>query len=182
MNIGLVRHYKVIKKYPSPFKLVSTEQLAAWFTEYDEAPIEKGNAELGGIRWDRCLSSDLSRALQTAESLFGGQIEKRPELREIPLPRIKSRIKLPFLWWAVIARVTWSFNRQARAEMKAAEERIAGILDEVIGGADPTANVLIVSHGALMDVMKKELDKRGFRGPKFSYPENGKLYTFTRGI
>ncbi|TLS51589.1 histidine phosphatase family protein [Paenibacillus antri] len=179
MIVGLVRHYPVDLPYPSK-RLVSGDEAAAWFAAYDEAPIVPGRTELGGIAWERCVSSDQPRAVRTAELLFPApeRIETRAELREIALPAISGqRLRLPFLWWAVWARLTWKLDSAAREEMASAERRVQTVLDEVANR--PERSVLIVSHGALMLRMKKELAKRGFQGPRFAYPRNGELYVFT---
>jgi broad specificity phosphatase PhoE len=61
-------------------------------------------------------------------------------------------------------------------DVKHARERINKVLDEAI--SPDTGNVLIVSHGALMIYMGKELLNRGFRGPKLKYPANGELHVY----
>ncbi|WP_309119594.1 histidine phosphatase family protein [Paenibacillus sp.] len=178
MIVGLVRHYPVDLPYPRK-RLVSGDEAAAWFAAYDEAPIVPGRTDLRGIAWERCVSSDLPRAVRTAELLFPepGRIETRAELREIPLPGLSGKLRLPFWWWAVWARLTWKLDRAAREEMASAERRVRAVLDEAM--SRPERSVLIVSHGALMYEMKKELAKRGFLGPRFAYPRNGELYVFT---
>lgn len=177
MKIGLVRHFRVIKDYPGK-KLVSTDELIQWFKEYDEAQIEFGGTDLGGIEWMRCYSSDLSRAVQTAKTIYAGTIESFPALREIPAPSFNSKMKLPFLWWAILIRLSWIANRQTRMDLKNAEARAKKFLDEV--ALPDQENVLIVSHAGLMMSMRKELIRRGFQGPKYKIPDNGKLYVFEK--
>ncbi|MBP1157004.1 MULTISPECIES: histidine phosphatase family protein [unclassified Paenibacillus] len=177
MKIGLVRHFKVKKDYPAN-RLVSTDEVMQWFKEYDEAQVEKGQTDLAGIEWSRCFSSDLSRALFTAKTIYDGQVDSFPELREIPAPRFKLRMKLPFLWWAILIRVSWIANRQTRLDLKHAETRVKLFLDEVVFQSQE--NVLIVSHAGLMMSMRKELMRRGFHGPRYKIPDNGKLYVFEK--
>jgi len=178
VRIGLVRHYKVDQPYPAA-RFVSGDDVAKWFVAYDVAPIVEGRTDLGGVAWERCVSSDLPRAVRTAELLFPGpgRVERRAELREIPLPPVSGKLRLPFWWWAAWARLSWKLHRDGREQMALAERRVRAVLDEVLRG--PERNVLIVSHGALMLQMRKELARRGFRGPRLAYPENGKLYVYT---
>jgi hypothetical protein len=55
---------------------------------------------------------------------------------------------------------------------------IKAVLDEILNQGEE--DVLIVSLGALMMFMRKEMLKRGFEGPKIKRPENGKLYLFEK--
>jgi broad specificity phosphatase PhoE len=57
-------------------------------------------------------------------------------------------------------------------------KRIQAVMDEILSQSEE--DVLIVSHGALMMFMRKELLKRGFKGPRLKTPENGKLYIFEK--
>ena len=175
VKVGLVRHFKVKKEYPKGGRY-STDEVAQWFREYDLADIEPGTTELGETEWSCCLASDMSRARQTAELIYDGAVHATSELREIPAPAFKTRLKLPFLAWAIFIRTSWLFNRQARQDIHEAKERIRKVLDKAITPAGE--NVLIVSHAALMIYMRKELIRRGFRGPKFKIPKNGVLYIF----
>jgi len=177
LKIGLVRHFKV--KYPYPRqKLISAEEVTRWFEQYDLADIEPGETDLCGIHWPRCYSSDMPRAIKTANIIFSGPVRHLELLREIPAPLFKRGIRLPFVLWAVMIRFSWLFNRQTRMDIRSAKRRVADMLDELM--ADAGEDALIVSHAALMVYMRKELLRRGFKGPKFTYAENGKLYLFSK--
>lgn len=175
MKIGLVRHFKVQKEYPRGRRF-SASEVEQWFREYDVADIEEGAVDLGGIEWSRCFTSTMPRARLTAEKIYDGTILVKAELKEIPAPKFSTKLKLPFIAWFLLIRLSLFLNRQTRMDVKQAQERIRMVLDEAItpGGGD----VLIVSHGALMIFMGKELLKRGFRGPKLKYPANGKLHVY----
>jgi broad specificity phosphatase PhoE len=179
MKVGLVRHFKVKKGYPKK-TFITTNELIQWFEEYDTADIEDGEIELCGIEWKRCFASDLPRAVKTAEKIYSGNIVKMKELREIPVyPIFKRNVKLPFLLWAILVRAAWLVNHKSQLESKTdCIKRIGAVLDDILSQSEE--DVLIVSHGALMMFMRKELVKRGFRGPAFKTPENGKLYIFER--
>jgi broad specificity phosphatase PhoE len=177
MKIGLIRHFRVLQAYPQK-KLVETDEMLQWFKEYDKAEIEKSEVDLLGVDWKYCYTSDLHRALQTAKYIYSGEVVMRTELREIPVTPFKKRLKLPFLVWAMLVRLSWIANREKRIEILKIRQGISNLLDEVLVQNGET---LIVSHGALMIYIAKELKKRGFNGPKLGNPQNGKVYIFHNG-
>jgi broad specificity phosphatase PhoE len=178
MKVGLIRHFSVAKEYPRKL-LVTAAEVGQWLTEYDTAEVHLGNVDLGGVDWKRCYASDLPRALTTARTIFQGEINVREELREISAHVYHgSRLRLPFLWWAVLGRAGWFFNTQAHAgHNQAVKTRVAKALDEILRSPE---DVLIVSHAALMRNLQLELRRRGFRGPNFGMAANGRLYVFER--
>lgn len=175
MRIGLVRHFKVKKGLPER-TLISQIELIQWFEEYDVADLEDGEVYLGDNIWKKCFTSDLPRAIKTAEKIYNGNIVAMKELRELQ-PHIpsKRKIKLPFLLWAILIRCGFLTPRKYINDY---ERRVETVLDEILSQSDE--DILIVSHGALMIYMRKELLKRGFKGPKFKIPDNGKLYVFEK--
>ncbi|PFA68421.1 phosphoglycerate mutase [Bacillus sp. AFS015802] len=175
MKIGLIRHFKVKRGYPA--SLVTSDELMKWVEEYDASEVEGNEVDLRGIDWKRCYSSDLSRARITAETVYEGEIEFLEELREIRLsPLFRSKRKLPLFLHLTFIRIAWWFNHRSQPESKSeVEERIKGVIDKSIReGTD----VLIVGHGGIMMFMRKELLRRGFTGPSFRRPSNGKVYVF----
>ncbi|MFC7440427.1 histidine phosphatase family protein [Laceyella putida] len=179
MKIGLVRHFKVKKGYPEN-TWVTQKELIKWLEEYDVADIEEGEVDLKGVAWKRCFASDLPRAEKTARKIYDGKIIKKKELREISVyPFIKRDMKLPFFMWAVLARVAWLFNHKSQLEgITDVKRRVKVVLDEILSQSQE--DVLIVSHGVVMMFLRKELLKRGFKGPKLGTPKNGKLYVFEK--
>ncbi|EIJ78223.1 hypothetical protein PB1_11704 [Bacillus methanolicus PB1] len=179
MKIGLVRHFKVIRGYPEK-KIISQKELFQWIEEYETSDIEDGTVDLGGIEWTKCYSSDVHRAVKTAQQIFSGEIVKMKELREIPMyPLFNRNMKLPFLMWAILVRTAWLINHKSQLETKYdVEKRINSVLDLIMQSQNE--NILIVGHGAFLMMMSKELLKRGFIGKKITRPENGKLYIFEK--
>jgi len=175
VKIGLVRHFKVTRGYPDRF--VTSEELMKWVEEYDESDVEENEVDLHDIEWKKCYASDLTRAEVTAREVYAGDIVSLKELREIRLsPLFSSRRKLPLFLHLFMIRVAWWFNHRSQPESKKEIlKRINGIVDAII---QEDEDVLIVGHGGIMIFMRKELIKRGFRGPKFRRPSNGKLYVF----
>lgn len=175
MRIGLVRHFKVKIELPDK-AFITRDELSTWLNEYDKADIEYGQVDLCGVSWKRCYSSDLPRALKTAENIYDGEITTLQGLREFnPMLLFSRNYKLPFLLWAVLPRIKQLVSNRCTANYK---KQIASCLDEILSKSDE--DVLIVSHGFTMIFLKKELKKRGFRGVDFKHPANGKLYIFEK--
>ncbi|MGE7761474.1 histidine phosphatase family protein [Peribacillus sp. NPDC097895] len=177
MKIGLVRHFKVAHEFPTG-KSVTADDMKQWFMDYDAADIIYGTTLLRAEEWQECYCSDMSRAVKTAKHIYPGTVHRMEELREIPSPPLKGKVKLPFILWAIWIRSCSLINKQTRAEIKIAERRINKALDEIFAKGE--RDVLIVSHAALMVYMRKELIRRGFAGPKFKIASNGRLYVFER--
>lgn len=177
MKIGLVRHFKVKRGYPN--KVVSSDDLMKWLDEYEASEVEECEIDVGGIEWKKCYSSDLTRAKITAEKAFSGNIIYLEELREVPLtPFFKKNVRLPLFLHLIFIRIAWLLNHPTQKESKQnVLKRIHKVLDEVLETGE---DVLIVGHGGIMIFMRKELIRRGFKGPKFKRPENAKLYIFEK--
>ncbi|UOE59021.1 histidine phosphatase family protein [Priestia filamentosa] len=178
MKIGLVRHFKV--NHPYPTKRVERIELQQWLKGYDEADIEKKDIDLLGIEWTCCFVSDLPRALTTAKSIYNGELFVRPELREIPMsPFLKTGIKLSVKIHAIIMRLAWLCNHSSQTEKKAEmKKRVTTVVNEIL--AEKRENILVVSHGALMVYLRKELLKRGFKGEKFTRAHNARVYLYEK--
>lgn len=179
MKIGLIRHFKVKKELPKKL-FISQNELLKWFEEYDYCDVEYGSVELGKTHWTSCFSSDLSRAVRTAETIYTEDIVKMKELRELKAyPVFKRNVSLPMFVWGFLIRIVWLLNHKSQLESVRDIRRRAGtVLDEILSRGQ--GDTLIVAHGALMLFMRKELVKRGFRGPRLRTPKNGKLYLYER--
>jgi broad specificity phosphatase PhoE len=177
MKVGLVRHFKAKKPFPQTF-LITQKELFQWFEEYKDSDIEDGEIDLCGITWKRCFTSDLLRAEKTAKKIYNENFIKMEKLREIqPAPLFRRNVKMPLFLWAALIRVTWLINHKSQKQNKQnVLERIGAVLDEILSleGED----VLVVTHGALMIFIRKELVKRGFKGPRLKTPANGKVYIY----
>lgn len=179
MKIGLVRHFKVKNSVPEK-TWVNPAELSKWFEDYDLSDIEIGETDLQSIEWEKCYTSDMSRAEKTAYAIYQGNIIISDKLREVKAyPITAGKIKLPYQLWAVLVRLAWLFNHPSQKDsLKLVKGRINTFLDEVF--SKESENVLIVSHGALMIYIRKELLKRGFKGPAMRHPQNGKLYIYEK--
>jgi broad specificity phosphatase PhoE len=177
MNVGLIRHFKVTRGYPD--NRVTAEELLKWVEEYDESEVEENDLDLKNIDWKRCYASDLPRAVKTAEKAFKGDITFLKELREITVaPIFPPNRRLPLKLHLLSIRMAWLFNHKSQPVSKRElQKRISDTLDKILSSKE---NTLIVSHGGVMMLLRKELLRRGFRGPEFKIANNGELYLFEK--
>lgn len=175
MYIGLLRHFKVNHPYPAKF-LVTYAELVKWFEEYEQAEIAILDVDRGEIVWDRCISSSSPRALHTARHIYDGEIESTDRLKELDLvSALSTRIPLPFLVWAILAKVKSMTSHQV---MKEFNERIISLADELV--QHHNENILVVSHAFVIQKLRRELLSRGYVGPEFKMPEYGRVYVFSK--
>lgn len=178
MKIGLVRHFKVTRGYPKQLWITSAD-LTKWVSEYDESDVEEIPVDLGSVTWKSCYSSTLPRARTTAATIYQGKIKETEKLREIDLvPPFRPSFRLPLFLHLVMIRLAWLFKHSSQPESK---WETRSRLDEILDQAEKEGkDCLIVSHGGVMDIMRKNLKKRGYKGPYFKIPSNGKLYLFEK--
>jgi len=177
MKVGLIRHFKVTRGYPD--NRVTAEELLKWVEEYDASEVEENDLDLKNIDWKRCYASDLPRAVKTAEKAFKGDITFLKELREITVaPIFPPNRRLPLKLHLLSIRMAWLFNHKSQPVSKRElQTRISDTLDKILSSKE---NTLIVSHGGVMMLLRKELLRRGFRGPEFKIANNGELYLFEK--
>lgn len=177
MKVGLIRHFKVTRGYPD--NRVTAEELLKWVEEYDASEVEENELDLKNIDWKRCYASDLPRAVKTAEKAFKGEITFLKELREITVaPIFPPNRRLPLKLHLLSIRMAWLFNHKSQPVSKRElQKRISDTLDKILSSKE---NTLIVSHGGVMMLLRKELLRRGFRGPEFKIANNGELYLFEK--
>ena len=175
MHIGLLRHFKVNHPYPAKF-LVTYPELVKWFEDYEQAEIAVVDFDNGAIVWDRCISSSSPRALHTARHIFRGEVESTDRLKELDLvSALSTRIPLPFLVWAILAKVKSMTSHQVMMEFN---ERISSLADELIQHHE--GNILVVSHAFVIQKLRRELLRRGYEGPEIKMPEYGVVYIFSK--
>jgi broad specificity phosphatase PhoE len=179
MKIGLVRHFKVKQQFPEKV-FISTKEINQWLDDYDKADIEIAEVDLCGIDWKICYSSDLPRAVKTAESIYNGYINKVKELREVRIGAFFERnVKLPAILWMLLGKLAIRISHKSILETPSQiNNRINLILDKIMN--ENNDNVLIVCHGLIMMFIRQELIKRGFKGPKYGTADNGRLYIFMK--
>ncbi|KMJ59883.1 phosphoglycerate mutase [Bacillus sp. LL01] len=177
MKVGLIRHFKVARGYPN--SIVSSQELLSWMEEYDVSEVVKNEVDLGSVEWTKCYSSDLPRAQTTAKAVYSGDIHLLKELREIQLaPVLPSNARLPLRMHLLFIRAAWLFNHKSQpVSRKELTRSLSNTLDNILSSKE---KVLIVSHGGIMIFLRKELIRRGYRGPEFKIANNGELYVFER--
>ncbi len=174
--IGVARHLPIEH---NALKWVSRKQFEEWCHWYDtEGPLIIRCLEEQDIQWDTCLSSDLQRAKNTALLLFNGDIETTSDLREVPFSRVPIRITLPIIIWQLLSRLCWRFNLASlRETRKESAKRAIKVIDTVVEQY-MDKNVLLVTHGFYMQLLQKELKRRGFIGDLPLHPNGGTVYIF----
>lgn len=78
MKIGIVRHFKVDIKMP---RVASSEEYSMLVKKYSQSPVIKNEVDLKNIKWGKCYSSTMTRAITTAEAIFKGEIIKFHHIR-----------------------------------------------------------------------------------------------------
>lgn len=176
MRIGLIRHFPVKKEFLKG--RVKQSEVLQWFHEYNEAPVEQMEAATLG-QWKKCYSSQLSRAVATAETIFEGKVEAIEWLNEpFPSPIFKRDIKLPFLLWALLFRLAIISNHSSQVDNKRAiQSQIERVLNQLLREED---DILIVGHAFTMEILSALLLQKGFRGKRLSRPKHGILYVFEK--
>jgi broad specificity phosphatase PhoE len=177
MNIGLVRHFKVNCDTKMFMTSYDFEQ---WVKEYDTSNVIENKFEIENIKWHKCFSSDLSRAIKTSKAIFKGEIIKTQLLREVPIsPICKTNLKLPYVFWCISGRIAWLFQHKSQVETKKdTQRRVNEFLDRIEN--ESNNNILIVCHGFFMHTFQKELKTRGFSGKHIKRPKNGTLYLYKK--
>lgn len=181
MRIGLIRHFKVNchKKF-----FMTSKEFKEWEESYNKSNITRNEVELMNIKWDKCYSSTLMRAAETAQDVYNGKIVQNDLIRETIIdPIFKSNLKLPYWFWAVSARLAWYFNHSSQEESKIITKKKAKEFVDLLENEakkEKSENILVVTHGFFMYTLQKELKKRGFIGKLIRTPKNGRLYLYKR--
>ena len=178
MKIGLVRHFKVIRS--NTLKNLTSAQFNKQMDNYDHFPVKANNVNVNPNDWEICYASTLSRAYETAKTIYNGEIITSDLLIEVPLNAfMKTNIQLPSIVWHVGGRIAWLFSSNTQKEnITTTKQRIDNFM-KIIEDSEPK-NILVVSHGFFMKVFARQLKNRGFIGTIDFAPKNGKLYLFEK--
>ena len=177
MRIGLLRHFPVTEPLPSGWRTAG--ELHDWRERYDAAEVQVGKFELGGIDWQKCLASDLSRAQRTAAEVFSGDVEPTELLREAEFTQFQTgNLRLPVLAWRWMIRGAWitghNSQRSCRDDLR---RRVQTMADRLSAAEEDT---LVVSHAGMMLYLSAELRRRGFVGPKLRIAKHATAYVYER--
>jgi broad specificity phosphatase PhoE len=177
VRIGLMRHFRVQEPLPSGWRTAA--QLHQWRQTYEASEVIPGPVDLGASPWLKCFSSDLRRAYVTAQAAHAGLITQTPLLREVEAnPFRTGRLRLPIRVWRLILHLAWMTSHESqRAARDDFRQRILAATELLEAEQNDT---LVVSHAGTMMYLRKELLRRGFRGPNFGIAEHARAYVFER--
>ena len=178
MKIGLVRHFKVVRS--NTLKNLNSVQFNEQMKNYDHFPVKANDITINSNDWDICYASILSRAHETAKTIYQGEIITTDLIIEVPLSAfMKTNIELPILLWHVGGRIAWFFLSKTQKEnISGTKHRIDDFIKIIYESGHK--NILVVSHGFFMKGFARQLKKRGFAGSIDFAPKNGKLYLFEK--
>lgn len=178
MKIGLVRHFKVVRS--NTLKKLNSTQFDEQMNSYDNSPVKANDVNLNSNDWDICYASTLSRAYETAKTIYHEEIISTDLIIEVPLSTfMKTKILFPSMVWHVGGRIAWLFSGKSQKEdISNTKQRIDDFMNIIEKSG--CENILVVSHGFFMKVFAHKLKKRGFIGKIDFAPKNGKLYLFEK--
>lgn len=174
MQVGLVRHFKIPYR---KWQWLDSDGYATFLRWYDDQEGHERESTHPHIRWQHCYSSDILRARATAERLGGVTPTTLSMLREIPqAPMFSTRLKMPLIVWHVLSRIGWWCNHSSQAEgRKASLARVQRII-EWLRTLPEGQSSLVVTHGYLMYVLRRELKRAGWAGHIPLHPQGGEIY------
>jgi broad specificity phosphatase PhoE len=177
MRIGLLRHFEL--KTPLPSGWMTVAELMRWRQEYEASEVIPCEIHLGGIEWTHCWSSDLPRAVITAQAAFRGEIIHYPQLREADLvPFGTGTLRMPVWCWRWLLRLAWATSHKSQQPIRDdLLQRVRHMADKL---AEQKEDTLVVGHAGIMHFLHKELLRRGFRGPRFTLAQYARLYVYER--
>lgn len=177
MRIGLARHFPVSVPWPTGWR--TSAELQAWRAHYDIAEVNPFPVADETPRWSRCYVSDLPRAETTARALFRGEITRLPALREAEFgPFGTGELRLPVWVWRMVIRLAWLSGHSSQRHLRDAFFTRVNAVAELIEAQ--SEEVLLVSHAGMMLYLRKELIRRGFRGPRIGIAKHAWVYEMTR--
>jgi broad specificity phosphatase PhoE len=176
-RIGLIRHFPVKLDFPSGWR--TSAELMAWLEEYDRADVNIIKPDLGGIAWQKCISSDLPRAYTTATTIFSGPVERTPLLREIRFARFQTgQLRLPVWLWKRILEIAWlTGHRTQRPNRDELLERVRKVADRL---EEADTDTLVASHAGIMAYLSAELRRRGLKGPRLKIARHATVHVYSR--
>lgn len=176
MRIGLARHFQIPHEKG---KFLDTDGYSEWVRWYDASHGPHCPTPRCEVAWHKCYCSDIPRAKITAGIIYAGPTEESELLREVPLaPLLRTRLPLPVWLWQSLSRVGWWLEHASQPETRSATRKRAARILEWIRGSHSGEDILLVSHGFLMQFLERELIKAGFAGRVPLHPKGGHIYVF----
>jgi broad specificity phosphatase PhoE len=182
-KIYLIRHAAVDLQKPG----WGTSKNSAEYKEaYNFTGIEAFNPEevLQKIenhgRLDSVFCSPQSRALETAEMLFGANMVLQTDsvLAELDYPVVQIPVlQLPVKGWLFVSRVSWmaGINRGEKIRYRDRLEELNVFTDDMVKYAHRNGLAVVVAHGMLNRELLKILKTRGWEFCKYGKDGYGNL-------
>lgn len=155
-NIYIFRHFKV-----KDIKLdnLSSKEFNDWVRDYDTYDIEYVDINLPKI--DKVYVSSQSRAIKSADFLKL-KYEISSLLVEVdPHSFIETKLRLPKLFWLLIARILWFFNFTKHETKKDTRKRVNKFIFKIQDRKEK--NILIISHGLYLRILINRLKELGYK-------------------
>lgn len=175
-----------------PTTRIDRHGLREWYATQGDRGIAGDAAPSGRLidqvaRSRHLVVSPLARAQATAAAVLARvPIETRPvvcsdrEMHEAPLPVLPvSRVRLSLDSWDVACRAVWLLGYSADVESRRASVARAGAVAGRLADLASSGDVTAVGHGFL-NVLARELHRRGWRGPRIPDVRNGATTTYRR--
>jgi len=177
MKIGLVRHFKIAAPINKTF--LNSREFAIWVKKYELSGVRKNDQVQANVLtdWPRCICSSVTRTVETANLLYGQNVDKTELIRDVPLaPVLETRMRLPLLFWILSGRAAWLLSHQSQPEsVSETVKRVKNFVSKLLSS---DTDVLVITHGFIMRLICNELFKAGFKGRSFIKPKNGELYVY----
>ena len=176
-RIYLIRHAAVDLKKPG---WGTSKNTMEYKESYNVARVEAFNPGEVLQKIENYLSIDTvfcspqSRALETAEMLFGENVFLKTDsvLAELDYPVVRVPfLQLPVKGWLFVSRVTWmaGINRKGKPGYMKRLDELNSFSDELIKFAQRNGQIAVVAHGMVNRELVKILKERGWE-----YCEKGK--------
>jgi broad specificity phosphatase PhoE len=173
MEIVLVRHGKPeAAEQGEKSGKISAKNYTSWIRDYNNSGVALSSRpsfeSLERYEQYYCLSSNLKRAIQSAEIFTGNKPEQQwPILKEMEIPRYKLPFKLKPYTWLILSRALWLMGVKkgisSRVEtFKQAKLRAEVAANQLIKLAEEQKHIIVFAHGMTNRYMKKELVKKGW--------------------
>ena len=175
-RVLLIRHGP--SSHKPGFTPVRAEDMLHWRDAYDRAGIDANAQPPASLaaavaRCDLVISSDLPRALESAQRLCAGRAIHHSELlRESALPIPALAVRLPVLAWETLATIHWGYRILRRADATPAElQRVANAATWIHEVARNSPSIAVVTHGVFRKLLARHLQESGWqlRRPRGGY-------------
>ena len=179
MTVILLRHFKVDYRWkptctPEEYRLAQTG--------YDQADVINQRKEVPR-GWEWIVTSTLKRAIQTARYLCQDcNATQTSLLNEVPMAPFSGA---PRRHWTITlnlaARLQWFLNLRQQPETRAQTIQRANAFIDGFLARGPSC--LVVGHGLFLQVLSRQMLRRGFKGRPIGYLTNGEycIYRLPEG-